>query len=74
MCYSVFGSLNEMENAYGRFKRSRFLMEENVIRAMAYGYIKKRKFYELGQFVRDVGLGRRNVGNLLWLCCGCLLG
>ena len=66
LCYSVFGSLNEMENAYGRFKRSRFLIDENVIRAMAYGYIKKRKFYELGQFVRDVGLGRRNVGNLLW--------
>lgn len=66
LCYAVFGSLKEMENAYGRFKRSRFLIEENVIRAMAYGYIKKRKFYELGEFVRDVGLGRRNVGNLLW--------
>jgi len=64
--YSVFGNLNEMENAYGRFKRSRFFIEENVIRAMAYGYIKKRKFYELGEFVRDVGLGRRNVGNVLW--------
>ncbi|CAI8593942.1 unnamed protein product [Vicia faba] len=66
LCYAVFGSLKEMENAYGRFKRSRFLIEKNVIRAMAYGYIKKRKFYELGEFVRDVGLGRRNVGNLLW--------
>ncbi|XP_058778998.1 pentatricopeptide repeat-containing protein At3g42630-like [Vicia villosa] len=66
LCYAVYGSLNEMENAYGRFKRSRFLIEENVIRAMAYRYIKKRKFYELGEFVRDVGLGRRNVGNLLW--------
>ncbi|WJX66073.1 hypothetical protein P8452_50666 [Trifolium repens] len=64
--YAVFGSLNEMENAYGRLKRSRFLIEENVIRAMAYGYVKRRKFYELGEFVRDVGLGRRNVGNLLW--------
>ncbi|CAK8577844.1 unnamed protein product [Lathyrus sativus] len=66
LCYAVYGSLKEMENAYGRFKRSRFLIEINVIRAMAYGYIKKRKFYELGEFVRDVGLGRRNVGNLLW--------
>jgi pentatricopeptide repeat protein len=64
--YAVFGSLNEMENAYGRLKRSRFLIEENVIRAMAYGYVKRKRFYELGEFVRDVGLGRRNVGNLLW--------
>lgn len=66
LCYAVYGSLKELESAYGRFKRSRFLIEVNVIRAMAYGYIKKRRFYELGEFVRDVGLGRTNVGNLLW--------
>ncbi|KAF9617888.1 hypothetical protein IFM89_039107 [Coptis chinensis] len=64
--YSVFGSLTEMEVAYGRFKKSRILIEEEGIRAMASAYIKKRKFYKLGEFLRDVGLGRRNVGNLLW--------
>ncbi|KAJ1393881.1 Tetratricopeptide-like helical domain superfamily [Sesbania bispinosa] len=64
--YSIFGSLKEMENAYGRFKRSRLLIEEEVIRAMASAYVKERKFYELGEFLRDVGLGRKNVGNLLW--------
>ncbi|XP_027335485.1 pentatricopeptide repeat-containing protein At3g42630 [Abrus precatorius] len=64
--YSIFGSLKEMENAYGRLKKSRFLIMEEVIRAMASAYIKERKFYELGEFLRDVGLGRKNVGNLLW--------
>ncbi|XP_057445751.1 pentatricopeptide repeat-containing protein At3g42630 [Lotus japonicus] len=64
--YSIFGSLKEMENAYGRLKRSRFLIEEEAIRAMASAYLKEIKFYELGEFVRDVGLGRKNVGNLLW--------
>uniref|UniRef100_A0A2N9FR09 Pentacotripeptide-repeat region of PRORP domain-containing protein n=1 Tax=Fagus sylvatica TaxID=28930 RepID=A0A2N9FR09_FAGSY len=64
--YSVFGSLTEMENAYGRLKRSRLLLEKEGIRAMSLAYIKERKFYKLGEFLRDVGLGRKNVGNLLW--------
>ncbi|KAK7390220.1 hypothetical protein VNO78_25519 [Psophocarpus tetragonolobus] len=64
--YGIFGSLNEMENAYASLKKSRFLIEKEVIRAMASAYIKERKFYELGEFLRDVGLGRKDVGNLLW--------
>lgn len=64
--YSIFGSLMEMETAYGRLKRSRFLIEKEGIMAMAFAYLRKRKFYRLGEFLRDVGLGRRNVGNLLW--------
>lgn len=64
--YSVFGSLEEMENAYGRLKRSRISIGEEAIRSMAFAYIKEEKFFELGEFVRDVGLGRKNVGNLLW--------
>ncbi|OMO77603.1 putative pentatricopeptide repeat-containing protein [Corchorus capsularis] len=64
--YSVFGSLIEMETAYGRLKRSRLVIEEEGIRAMSFAYIKQAKFYKLGQFLTDVGLGRRNVGNLLW--------
>ncbi|CAJ1948404.1 unnamed protein product [Sphenostylis stenocarpa] len=64
--YSNFGSLKDMENAYGRLKKSRFLIEREVIRAMASAYIKERQFYELGEFLRDVDLGRKNVGNLLW--------
>ncbi|KAG9134691.1 hypothetical protein Leryth_001016 [Lithospermum erythrorhizon] len=66
ICYSVFGSLSEMEVAYGRLKRSRILIEEEAIRTMALAYIKEEKFYSLGKFVEDVGLGRKNVGNLLW--------
>ncbi|KAE9462879.1 hypothetical protein C3L33_05214, partial [Rhododendron williamsianum] len=64
--YSFFGSLAEMESAYARFKRSRILIEEEGIRAVSIAYIKKKKFYSLGEFLRDVGLRRRNVGNLLW--------
>ncbi|CAK9325866.1 unnamed protein product [Citrullus colocynthis] len=64
--YSMFGSLIEMETAYSRLKRSRFLIEKKGIKAMAFAYIRKRKFYRLGEFLRDVGLGRKNVGNLLW--------
>ncbi|MQL74843.1 hypothetical protein Taro_007236 [Colocasia esculenta] len=64
--YSMFGSLPEMEIAYERLKRSRILIEEEAIRSMARAYITRRKFYQLGEFLRDVGLGRRNLGNLLW--------
>lgn len=64
--YSNFGTLSEMEVAYGRLKMSRILIEEEAIRSISLAYIKKEKFYNLGQFVRDVGLCRRNVGNLLW--------
>ncbi|KAJ8767797.1 hypothetical protein K2173_020737 [Erythroxylum novogranatense] len=66
MYYSFHGSLTEMETAYGRLKRSRHLIENEGIRAMSFSYIRKRKFFRLGEFLRDVGLGRRNVGNLLW--------
>ncbi|KAI3443463.1 hypothetical protein Pfo_000128 [Paulownia fortunei] len=64
--YCTFGSLADMEAAYGRLKRSRILIEEEAIRALSFAYIKENKFYALGRFVHDVGLGRRNVGNLLW--------
>ncbi|KAG1326317.1 Pentatricopeptide repeat-containing protein [Cocos nucifera] len=64
--YSLFGSIEEMEAAYGRMKKSRILIEKEAIRAMASAYISEGKFYKLGEFLRDVGLGRRNVGNLLW--------
>uniref|UniRef100_A0A7C8ZDG6 Pentatricopeptide repeat-containing protein n=2 Tax=Opuntia streptacantha TaxID=393608 RepID=A0A7C8ZDG6_OPUST len=64
--YSKHGTLVQMEAAYGRLKRSRILIEEEGIRAMSFAYMKEKKFYKLGEFLRDVGLGRRNVGNLLW--------
>ncbi|XP_072984313.1 pentatricopeptide repeat-containing protein At3g42630 [Typha latifolia] len=64
--YSMFGSLREMEGAYQRLKKSRISIEKEAIRSMASTYISARKFYRLGEFLKDVGLGRRNVGNLLW--------
>ncbi|KAL0374673.1 UNVERIFIED_CONTAM: Pentatricopeptide repeat-containing protein, partial [Sesamum radiatum] len=64
--YSSFGSLADAESAYGRLKKSRILIEEEAIRALSFAYIKENKFYALGRFVHDVGLGRKNVGNLLW--------
>ncbi|GAB4854461.1 hypothetical protein Ancab_023045 [Ancistrocladus abbreviatus] len=64
--YSMFGSLEDIEAAYDQLKRSRILIEEEGIRAVSFAYLKERKLYRLGEFLRDVGLGRRNVGNLLW--------
>ncbi|XP_027065690.1 pentatricopeptide repeat-containing protein At3g42630 isoform X2 [Coffea arabica] len=63
---SNFGSVAQMEVAYARLKSSRILIEEEGIRAVSSAYIRERKFYSLGKFLEDVGLGRRNVGNLLW--------
>ncbi|XP_031503075.1 pentatricopeptide repeat-containing protein At3g42630 [Nymphaea colorata] len=64
--YSRFGSLLEMETAYGRLKQSRLLIEKEAIRAISLAYIRERQFYKLGEFLRDVGLKRRNSQNLLW--------
>ncbi|KAL5699758.1 hypothetical protein ACHQM5_030616 [Ranunculus cassubicifolius] len=64
--YSVFGSLTDMEVAYGRLRRSRILVEEEGIRVVASAYVKEKQFYRLGEFVRSVGLGRKKDGNLLW--------
>lgn len=64
--YSMYGGLAEMEAAYARLKRSRHLIDKDGIRAMSLAYLKQRKFYRLGEFLRDVGLARTNVGNLLW--------
>ncbi|KAL5836267.1 hypothetical protein ACOSQ3_015823 [Xanthoceras sorbifolium] len=64
--YSTFGSLTEMESAYGRLKRSRHVIDKEGIRAMSFAYMKERKLYSLGTFLKDVGLGRKDVGNLLW--------
>ncbi|RWW46416.1 hypothetical protein BHE74_00047658 [Ensete ventricosum] len=64
--YSIYGSLEDMEAAYERLKKSKILIEKGAIRAMASAYINQRQFYKFGEFLRDVGLGRRNVGNLLW--------
>lgn len=64
--YSVYGTLFEMEGAYVHVKRSGILVESEGIRAVALAYIKNQKYYKLGEFTKDVGLGRRNAGNLLW--------
>ncbi|KAL2907079.1 hypothetical protein RDABS01_005789 [Bienertia sinuspersici] len=64
--YSKFGSLTEMEAAYKRLKNSQILLEEEGIRAISLAYMKQNKFYMLGEFLKEVGLGRRNVGNLIW--------
>ncbi|CAH8356555.1 unnamed protein product [Eruca vesicaria subsp. sativa] len=64
--YSVFGSLEKMEQAYGRLKKPGIVIEEEEIRAVLLAYLKQRKFYRLREFCSDVGLGRRNLGNMLW--------
>lgn len=64
--YSVFGTLEKMEQAYSRVKKSGVVIEEEEIRAVLFAYLKQRKFYRLREFLSDVGLGRRNLGNMLW--------
>ncbi|KAJ3690300.1 hypothetical protein LUZ61_019464 [Rhynchospora tenuis] len=64
--YSHYGSILEMEYAYHRLKKSRISIDKETIRTMASAYIHERKYFKLGEFVKDVGLSRLNVGNLLW--------
>lgn len=64
--YAASGTVPEMEAAVGRLKKSGLLISVDAIRAVASAYIANRKYYKLGEFVRGVGLGRRNAGNLLW--------
>ncbi|XP_071725444.1 pentatricopeptide repeat-containing protein At3g42630 [Rutidosis leptorrhynchoides] len=64
--YSRFGSITMIENAYKRLKSARFLIEKDGIMAVSDAYIRDKKFHKLGNFLREVGLGRRNSGNLLW--------
>uniref|UniRef100_A0A0E0IEP1 Pentacotripeptide-repeat region of PRORP domain-containing protein n=1 Tax=Oryza nivara TaxID=4536 RepID=A0A0E0IEP1_ORYNI len=64
--YAASGTVPQMEAAYWRLKASRLLVSVAAIRAMASAYISHRKYYKLGEFVTDVGLGRRAGGNLLW--------
>lgn len=55
-----------MEITYAHLMCSRILIEKEAIRAVSSGCISERKFYSLGKFVEDVGIGRRNVENILW--------
>ncbi|KAJ4890469.1 Pentatricopeptide repeat-containing protein [Raphanus sativus] len=62
-CYST---LEKMEQAYVRVKKSVGVIEEREIRALLVAYLKERKFYRLREFCFDVGLGRRDLEDLLW--------
>ncbi|EOA12253.1 hypothetical protein CARUB_v10008023mg [Capsella rubella] len=64
--YSSFGTLDKMEHAYGRLRKFGIVIEDEEIRAVLLAYLKLRKFYRLREFLSDVGLCRRNLGNLLW--------
>nr|ABA18097.1 pentatricopeptide repeat protein [Olimarabidopsis pumila] len=64
--YSSSGNLEKMEKAYGRLRKFGVVIEEEEIRAVLLAYLKQRKFYRLREFLSDVGLCRRNLGNLLW--------
>lgn len=64
--YSRFASLDDLEGVYAWLKRSRHLPRPAGIRAVALAYVRDRELYRLGRFLRDVGLGRKDLGNLLW--------
>ncbi|RLM75026.1 pentatricopeptide repeat-containing protein [Panicum miliaceum] len=64
--YAAAGTVPQMEAAYRRHKRTGLLISRGAIRAVASAYISQQKYYKLGALVTDVGLGRRDAGNLLW--------
>ncbi|XP_062196743.1 pentatricopeptide repeat-containing protein At3g42630 [Phragmites australis] len=64
--YAASGTIPQMEAAYRRLKKTGLLISRGAIRAVASAYISQQKYYKLGAFVSDVGLGRRDAGNLLW--------
>ncbi|KAL6858967.1 hypothetical protein ACP4OV_017969 [Aristida adscensionis] len=64
--YAASGTIPQMEAAYRRLKRTGLLVSPAAVRAVAAAYISRQKYYKLGAFVSDVGLRRRDAGNLLW--------
>jgi hypothetical protein len=62
--YAAYGTVPQMEAAYRRHKRTGLLISRDATRAVASAYISQKKYFKLGAFVRDVGLGRRDAGNL----------
>lgn len=64
--YAASGTIWEMEAAVGRLRKTGLLISADAIRAVASAHVSQREYYRLGEFVRGLGLGRRNAGNLLW--------
>ncbi|XP_051203162.1 pentatricopeptide repeat-containing protein At3g42630 [Lolium perenne] len=64
--YAAAGTVWETEAAVGRLRKTGLLISADAIRAVASAYVARREYYRLGEFVRGLGLGRRNAGNLLW--------
>lgn len=64
--YAVSGLIKDMEAGYSFLRNERLSVSEQTIRAMALAYIHKCYFFQLSTFVRNAGLKRNNVKNLLW--------
>lgn len=64
--YAAHGLVKQMHGSYLYIKDYRVLVSRRTIIAMATVYIRSSKFHQLRLFVKDVGLKRNNVGNLLW--------
>eukprot|EP00250_Pteridium_aquilinum_P018421 c24082_g1_i1 orf=632-1771(+) len=64
--YAAHGLVDQMHASYLYVKDYRVLVSRATIRAMASVYIRTSKFYQLRLFVKDVGLLRADVGNLIW--------
>lgn len=64
--YADYGLMEQMNNTYMLLKDYRMFANRSALRSMAVAYIRCNKFYQLGLFVKEVGLKRRDVENLLW--------
>lgn len=64
--YAAHGLVKQMHGSYLYVKDYRVLVSRSTIIAMATVYIRSSKFHQLRLFLKDIGLKRNNVGNLLW--------
>eukprot|EP00249_Psilotum_nudum_P022097 c28370_g1_i1 orf=294-1385(-) len=64
--YASSGTVREIQQSCTLLQNYRIFANKESIRAIAMAYIRHSKFYQLRQFVKDIGLNRKDVGNLLW--------
>ena len=64
--YAEVGSVKEMEKHYRILREYRFNARQPAIKAMVLRYARENLYFQLGEFVRLVGIRRPSVGNYLW--------
>lgn len=66
LSYAEAGLVEEMEKYYQIMREYGFNGHYPTIKAMVTTYARKSLFFQLGQFVKSVGMKRQTMGNFLW--------